>query len=193
VVYCSPTVSLRIAHPTPAIQKHICEQMQWEVSTLKAVHWVSYYRAFKKQDVNSQTRLLKYIYGWLPVGHIRQHIDPDKPDFCPSCRVCDKTSSHIMLCCEQENCLNLYISKFPKSECTLKNARHTVLSQTHSSPVFADGTKTHNNYHHRLTTVSRSLQKAVTDQNNIGWGGLYSGHISIDYQTAHNREQEPTL
>ena len=108
MVYCSPTVSLRIAHPTPAIQKHICEQMQWEVSTLKAVHWVSYYRAFKKQDVNSQTRLLKYIYGWLPVGHIRQHIDPDKPDFCPSCRVCDKTSSHIMLCCEQENCLNLY-------------------------------------------------------------------------------------
>jgi hypothetical protein len=32
----------------------------------------------------------------------------------------------------------------------------------------------------------------VTDQNNIGWGGLYSGHISIDYQTAHNQERERT-
>jgi len=37
------------------------------------------------------------------------------------------------------------------------------------------------------------LQKAVTDQNNIGWGGLYSGHISIDYQTAHNQEREHTI
>jgi len=32
----------------------------------------------------------------------------------------------------------------------------------------------------------------VTDQNNIGWGGLYSGHICIDYQTAHNQERERT-
>jgi hypothetical protein len=44
----------------------------------------------------------------------------------------------------------------------------------------------------QLTRVSRSLRKAVTDQNNIGWGGLYSGHISIDYQIAHNQEQERT-
>jgi hypothetical protein len=41
------------------------------------------------------------------------------------------------------------ISKFPKSESTLKNKRHKVLSQNHSFPVYADGTKTqttNNNY-----------------------------------------------
>jgi len=59
VVNHSPTASLRIAHRAPAIQKHLCERMQWEVSTFKALHWDSYYRAFRnetsthKQDCSS--------------------------------------------------------------------------------------------------------------------------------------------
>jgi len=194
VVNHSPTASLRIAHRAPAIQKHLCERMQWEVSTFKAVHWDSYYRAFKKRDVNSQTRLLKYIYGWLPVDHIRQRIDPDKPDFCPSCRGRNVTSSHIIRCREHKrlNLFNLQISEI--REHLEKGKTHGSITESLISGLC--GWHQNPNYQqqlpNQLTTVSRSLRKAVTDHNNIGWGGLYSGHISIDYQTAHNQEQERT-
>jgi len=134
------------------------------------------------------------MYGWLPVGHIRQRIDPDKPNFCPSCRGRNGISSHIMRRREQKrlNLFNLQISEIrehlekQKTQGSITESLISGLRGWHQNPNYQQQLP------NRLTTVSRSLRKAVTDQSNIGWGGLYSGHISIDYQTAHNQERERT-
>jgi hypothetical protein len=36
---------------------------------------------------------------------------------------------------------------------------------------------------------NRVLRKALTDQNSIGWGRMYSGQISQDFQTVHNADR----
>ena len=114
------------------------------MSTFKAVHWDSYDRAFKKRDVNSQTRLLKYFMVGSQWATSANALILTNPTFAPAavvatrpaCTLCDVVNTNVSI---------FLISKFPKSESTLKNERHTVLSQNH-----ADGTKTqttnNNNY-----------------------------------------------
>jgi hypothetical protein len=39
------------------------------------------------------------------------------------------------------------------------------------------------------TRPNTVLRKALTDQNAIGWGRMYSGQISQDFQTVHNADR----
>ena len=115
------------------------------------------------------------------------------PTFAPAATVATRPAR--TLCGIVNTNISIFlISKFPKSESTLKNARHSLLSRNHSFPVCADGTKTqttNNNYQTDSQQFYDPYERQCWTKTTLR-GGLYSGHISIDYQTAHNQERECT-
>jgi len=119
VVNHSPTASLRIAHRAPAIQKHLCERMQWEVSTFKAVHWDSYYRAFKKRDVNSQIDCSSTFMVGSQWATSANALILTNPTFAQAAVVATRPAR--TLCGVVNTNVSIFlISKFPKSESILK-------------------------------------------------------------------------
>jgi hypothetical protein len=171
------------------LQLHQCTRHNWTASTYSNIHWPAYYRSFKKRKLTSQLRIQKFSNGWLPVGRIRHRINPDDPDSCPSCLGRNETCDHVMRCREHHRAV-LHSSQIDD----LKD--HLVKTKTPRPMAAAivqgiTGWYRDPNYQIPLPRCNPVrpnivLRKALTDQNAIGWGRMYSGQISQDFQTVHN-------
>jgi hypothetical protein len=186
------TTAITTAHRLPSLRRHQCNRNNWTTSTYFSIHWPAYYRSFKKRKLTSQLRIHKFSNGWLPVGRIRHRINPDDPDSCPSCLGRNETCDHVMRCREHRRA-DLHSSQLDD----LQN--HLVKTKTPRSLTIAiiqgiTGWYRDPNYQIPLPRYNpirpnTVLRKALTDQNAIGWGRMYSGQISQDFQTVHNVER----
>jgi hypothetical protein len=182
--------ALRTQHRLPDTQNHLYESnINWTHDTFATINWDAFSAAIMTRNLNSHTRLVKYIHGWLPVGKIMNRINAENPSACPSCRGQNETTAHIM------RCRHLHRSDLHKQQ-----VEHlaTTLKDLHTAEplrtvILAGIAGWHQNpaYEMPLPTItdpnSRLLRKAVTDQNTIGWGKLYSGYFALDFQTLHLR------
>jgi hypothetical protein len=183
------TTTITTAHRLPSLQLHQCTRHSWTASTYSNIHWSAYYRSFKKRKLTSQLRIQKFSNGWLPVGRTRHRINPDDPDSCPSCLGRNETCDHVMRCREHHRAV-LHSSQIDD----LKD--HLVKTKTPRPMAAAivqgiTGWYRDPNYQIPLPRCNPVrpnivLRKALTDQNAIGWGRMYSGQISQDFQTVHN-------
>ncbi len=183
------TAALTTAHRLPSLQLHQCTRNNWTASTYSNIHWPAFYRSFKKRKLTSQLRIQKFSNGWLPVGRIRHRINPDQPDSCPSCLGRNETCDHIMRCRERRRA-DLHSSQLDelddhldktKTPCDLASAIIRGIKGWYRDPNFQMPLPRYN-----LLRPNTVLRKAHTDQNAIGWGRMYSGQISQDFQTVHN-------
>jgi hypothetical protein len=183
------TTALSTAHRLPSLQLHQCTRNKWSASTYSNIHWPAYYRSFKKRQLTSQLRIQKFSNGWLPVGRIRHRINPDDPDSCPSCLGRNETCDHVMRCREHRRA-DLHSSQIDdlkdhlvktKTPRPVATAIVQGITGWYRDPNYQVPLPRYNPIH--PNTV---LRKALTDQNAIGWGRMYSGQISQDFQTVHN-------
>jgi hypothetical protein len=184
--------AITIAHRLPSLKLHQCERNHWTASTYSEIHWPAYYRSFKKRKLSSQLRIQKFSHGWLPVGRIRHRINPDDPDSCPSCLGRNETCDHVMRCREPRRA-DLHSSQIDDLKDHLVNAK---TPRTLATAIVQGLTGWYRNpkYQIRIPRYNRRrpntvLRKALTDQNAIGWGRMYSGQVSQDFQTVHNADR----
>jgi hypothetical protein len=183
------TVAFTTAHRLPSLQLHQCTRNKWTASTYSSIHWSAFYRSFKKRKLTSQLRLQKFSNGWLPVGRIRHRINPDFPDSCPSCWGRNETSDHIMRCRDHRRA-ELHYSQLDDLDDHLSK---TNTPQSLATAIIKGITGWYRNPNYQIPiprydriSSNTVLRKALTDQNTIGWGRMYSGQISQDFQTVHN-------
>jgi hypothetical protein len=171
------------------LQLHQCTRHNWTASTYSNIHWPAYYRSFKKRKLTSQLRIQKFSNGWLPVGRIRHRINPDDPDSCPSCLGRNETCDHVMRCREHHRAVlhssqiddledHLVKTKTPRPMAT---AIVQGITGWYRDPIYQIPLPRYNPVRPNIV-----LRKALTDQNAICWGRMYSGQISQDFQTVHN-------
>jgi hypothetical protein len=173
--------AITTAHRLPSLQLHQCTRNEWSASTYSTIHWPAFFRLFKKRKLPSQLRLQKYSNGWLPVGRIRHRINPDFPDSCPCCWGRNETCEHIMRCRDNRRA-DLHYSQLGDLK------EHLDKTNTPRSLVTAiirgiTGWYRNPNYQIPLPRQNPILRQALTA---IGWGRMYFGQISQDFQTVHN-------
>jgi hypothetical protein len=183
------TSALTTAHRLPPLKLHHCTRNKWTDSTYSSIHWPAYFRSFKKRPLTSQLRIQKFSFGWLPVGRIRHRIDPDNPDSCPSCLGRNETCEHIMRCRERRRA-DLHTSQIDD----LKD--HLVKTKTPrplTTAIIQGVTGFYRDPNYQIPiprynpiNPNTVLRQGLNDQNAIGWGRMYTGHISQDFQTVHN-------
>jgi hypothetical protein len=78
------------------------KKFNWSTEVLDSINWEVFKCQARKQHINRRTNLLKFVYEWLPIGKILQHIDQSAETKCPSCDTPIKTHQHIFCCPKKE-------------------------------------------------------------------------------------------
>jgi hypothetical protein len=71
----------------------------WTNNIFQTINWLAFEHVAKKLPINMQIKLVKFIYGWLPIGSRMTAIDPESSDLCPSCGQIE-THDHLIRCQE---------------------------------------------------------------------------------------------
>jgi hypothetical protein len=136
--------------------------------------------------------MMKYVYGWLPIGQKRLEIDPESTDCCPSCTKTE-THDHLLRCTHPERASSQldFINRWREKSVKLKmpEPESAIIAQC-LEKWMENGISTA-----PITTsiYSNKLLQAITDQNRIGWQHFLRGRIASSFQLIVNKNRECTL
>ena len=155
--------------------------------------------AYKTLQHNRRFRICKSIHGWLPTGHQRHKHDLKSLDSCPCCSSTDETQEHILVC------------RAPR----MRAARYRAMVKLRSNIVTKKGssytwTALHRCLVHWVETsqslpwekalagipqqAAETIQRAMRDQEDIGWQFAFRGYLSVQWvqaqQGEHSRSTE---
>ena len=158
----------RTAHRGSDLQDHLMRHNQWDESTFDSINWEAHGKAYKKRSLNSRIRLLKLLHDWLPIGKMRQRINPEEPCSCPSCDAEVETKHHLFCCpCpkreQRRRDAIAAISEFLDKKCTVSDLKPVLLQglqgyfndPNYQMPVAG------------LTSTNTWLVKGIESQNKI--------------------------
>ena len=69
---------------------------KWTRVQFDLVHWEAIWTVRRKLPDTKKMQTSKIMHGWLPVGHMRQHITGISQ--CPGCPCGDETIRHVFQC-----------------------------------------------------------------------------------------------
>jgi Reverse transcriptase (RNA-dependent DNA polymerase) len=165
---------------------YVCDKKKWSKQIYKSIEWTAFNHEAKKLNVNERTQLLKFVYGWLPIGKRRQSFDPKACIICPSCGNEEETHDHILQCEE------------PKRRQIFENLTESIRQQCEKSKVNSQLTEEF--LSHLTAWIEKSeapilpsnstpLRRALTDQKAIGWNNCMRGFLTIKFQQLINQNK----
>jgi hypothetical protein len=152
----------------------------------KSIGWEAFNHEAKKLNVNERTQLLKFVYGWLPIGKRRQTIDSRAKITCPSCGNDEETHDHIVQCEEPKRKLiseSLVLSIRQLCEKSKVNEHLTENFLSHLTAW------TENTIAPTIPSNNDALRRAIDEQKLIGWDNCMRGFISVKFQQIINRDK----
>lgn len=172
-------------------QDYHLKKYNWGKKVFQSINWRAFHHVAKKIKISSRIKIMKFIYGWLPIGKMRTTIDPDSSDKCPSCGR-SENHNHLLQCSNE---------KHQKRREELINTLGEVCTANHMTQEEAENFT--NCIHLWLTTGAQiiqstviqnnALQEAIQEQNKIGWQHVFRGRISNKFQQMVNERRDSAL
>lgn len=81
------------------LKQYYADKHGWTSTIFDAISWKSQHKALEHFDINDQTRILKFVHGWLPT---QNRLFKEGAATSPRCKICTElyeNNSHL-LCCQ---------------------------------------------------------------------------------------------
>jgi hypothetical protein len=178
------------SHNAPMYKKYLCEKKKWSSQVFQSIEWNAFGHEAKKLNVNERTQLLKFVYGWLPIGDRRRTIDQKASIACPSCGAEEETHDHLLQCEAPKR--KVIFESFIESmrEMCDKQKVKVHVTNTILAHIRAWG---ENSNRPALPTNNTPLRRALIEQNEIGWDNCMRGWISSKFQSIVNQDKANPL
>jgi hypothetical protein len=169
------------------IQSYYQEKFGWTETVFDNIAWDVQQAALKSFPVADQTRLLKFVHGWLPTASRLFKEGTATSKRCPICQAPREDNLHLLHCTnkdmeriQEKIQLALVKDMHDHGDSELSNIiKISILN----AGVIPDWTPT-------IAHVSRKWKAAVRDQTKIGWMHLIHGRFSKTLIQAVNQHYE---
>ena len=152
---------------------------KWTRGQFDLVHWEAIGTVRRKLPDTQKMQTCKIMNGWLPVGHMRQHITGISQ--CPGCPCGDETIRHVFQCpnermiATRKTALATMLKEGIKQKIkrpVMEAICHLILSESTTAPnLILD--------HH-----SPAIKEAIEQQEEIGVHLFLRGYIAKKWETA---------
>lgn len=165
---------LQVAGRIP-IQQYYRDRYGWSANTFNSISWETQWAVLRQYNQDDQTRIIKFVHGWLPTQS-RKFKEGDSAS--PRCRLCSamvEDNIHLWSCSHdamvqlQQKFL-AYTAKSIQEQADSELANLLELAVTESAA--------NSSWTPRYEYTSKEWQPGVQSQNKIGWQQLLSGRIS---------------
>jgi hypothetical protein len=157
------------------IQQYYKERLGWSESIFDQISWDTQLAALRRYKQEDQTRIIKFVHGWLPTQH-RKFKEGTAPS--PRCKLCASLMED-----------NIHLLKCTHGKMRLTQARiqQHLLGQLHengNSEIInlidiglAESLIT-TEWKPDMAYVTKPWREGIEDQNKIGWRQIYYGRIA---------------
>jgi hypothetical protein len=157
------------------LQEYYQHKWGWNTNIIESISWVTQQKALKHFNTSYQTRILKFVHGWLPTQS-RQFKEGAAT--LPKCKICPElyeNNLHLLRCQHPDmrqllDDGDLFLTKQHQDhgDSELLNILQLALAESaHNS-----------NWNPSLAATSVAWRPAIEEQSSIGWIHLYMGRIS---------------
>jgi hypothetical protein len=174
----------------------------WKDTTWNAIDFEGFGMALKQLDLIQQFRVIKYATGWWNTGTKRKQMEPNAKSECPSCGRTTENQAHVLRCREGRSRSVRYkaVQKLRATIVTTKGGSTTwhVLftgithwleggkDVTSESPGWV---QEYNLVHPSVSArLKQTLNRAMSEQNQIGWEAAARGYLSSTWVKAQQIE-----
>jgi hypothetical protein len=167
---------LHLAGKIP-LQAYYNKKWGWTDRIFDSISWKTQHSALQKFDTHDQTRILKFVHGWLPTQH---RLYKEGTTSTPKCKLCQEL---------YEDNLHLFSCKHPhkgqiQEEITTYLAKslhdHGNSELTNILEIALGECTTSSKWQPDLRFASLEWHNGIEAQNNIGWRHILFGRISRD-------------
>ena len=148
------------------------------------VHWKALEFSVTKRPIASRLRLSKYVYRWLPIGELRQKIDPSASTLCPCCEAVVEDTQHLLTCDDplRAEKREAQLESLPAVLADLRTPPPLItVLQTALTSCLADPDYCHPRVPGRGDPI-RYLNRGITQQNHLGWTQIFLGRVAVGLQ-----------
>jgi hypothetical protein len=170
------------------IEQYYRERHNWSRATFDDIGWDTQLVVLRQYTQEDQTRVIKFVHGWLPTQH-RKHKEGAATS--PQCKLCKaqcENNIHLFLCNHQNMTkiqtavsTHLLASTQDHGHSELNNIIDIGLTESTVRPSWTPDMK----------YISMDLNKSIAEQNRIGWQQVYYGRISkklINFMDQHYQQ-----
>jgi hypothetical protein len=163
---------LRSAGRIP-IEQFYREKYNWSQQVFDSIAWETQWKVLQSLTMPDQTRIVKFVHGWLPTKK-RQHMEGSaRSPHCPLCQSLMEDNLHLMSCGHKD--MQRIQEKIPqylhKSTHEYGNSEILNILEIGLSSSLGGTWEANTKF------VSQEWKEAVKEQNKIGWIHLYRGRI----------------
>jgi hypothetical protein len=169
------------------IQNFFNDKYGWSESTFNSIAWEVQYSALKSFPASDQTRILKFVHGWLPTAARAFKEGSASSPRCPICHAPREDNLHLFQCNNKEmelvqEKLQLYLVKdmHDQGDSEISNIIEIGILNANSM----------NNWSPSTSNVSQHWKPAVREQSKIGWSHILCGRLSKSLISAMNKHYE---
>jgi hypothetical protein len=175
------------------IQNFYNDKYGWSERIFNSIAWDIQYSVLKSFLIADQTRILKFVHGWLPTA-ARSHKEGTATS--PRCPLCDaprEDNIHLFQCNNKDmevvqEKLQYYLVK------DMHDHGDSEISNLIELGIISVSRK--NTWTPSLANVSPKWKSAVKDQSKIGWSHILCGRISkllVSSMNKHYESQELSM
>ena len=182
------TENLRSAYLSQNLRSYMIVREEWKDRTPDTIWWEPHKRAIKKLNGTNKTRIQKFIHRGLPTNKKLNDQDKEHPTICPSCSEIE-TNEHVQCCMNPKR---VAIRKTTRNNITRNMEKYDVHIQIKECFLLGMEQWTQN----QTTRISKQdlsftpegeIEKAIDEQNEIGWGNFTRGRLSIRWEDIQAR------
>jgi hypothetical protein len=173
---------MRTAGSIP-IQQYYQERHGWNHNIFHKISWKSQAAVLRTYQPEDQTRITKFVHGWLPTQNRRFKEGAAKSEQCRLCNATLEDNWHLFGCDHRgmkkhqeqlASSIRRGIQEHGNSE--LLNLIEIAIYESYSG----------NPWKPDMKHISPNLVEGIRDQTTIGWQHLYSGRIAKTIITTMN-------
>jgi hypothetical protein len=176
----SQRVLLHAAGKIP-IQQYYSKKYGWTTTIFDSISWMSQKKVLDHFDFQDQTRILKFVHGWLPT---QSRLLKEGSSFSPRCKLCTElygNNFHMLRC--QHPAMQT-IQEDTTTFLLRQLSDHGNSELINILQIAIEGSRYNSNWQPSLQDLSPEWRRAIMEQNRIGWKHIFYGRISTCMITA---------
>jgi ribonuclease HI len=165
---------LRQAGKVP-IQHYYKEKYGWTKEIFNDIDWDIQEKALRYFSESDQSRILKFVHGWLPTNKRLYREGIEKSPKCQLCNALEESNDHLWICSRdiQEN------ARVKIMEYIWRDNSNHGNSELNNIIELAFSESTHNSKWTPLVKeTSGNIRRCIIQQNKIGWDQLLKGRMT---------------
>jgi hypothetical protein len=157
------------------LQEYYQTKLDWTRKVFDSVHWLAQRKALRSFTEADQTRILKFVHGWLPM---QSRLHKEGSATSPRCKLCEDL---------YENNIHLLQCKHPSMTQVQEGIPDYLMKQYHDHgnsklinilQITLEACIHEDTWTPSLAHISPEWKKSIQDQSAIGWSQILKGRIA---------------